>query len=426
MKETNFKHTDIGDIPHDWVLDTFDKVFTFIPNNTLPRDMLGKDGGVYDIHYGDILIKYGSILDAEKDDIPSIKKESCYKASHYVKNGDVIIADTAEDETVGKVCEVQNVCNKHIVSGLHTMWARPNDCVFAPKYLGYFMNGSIYHNQLLPFIQGIKVSSISKTAIKDTYIVIPPLAEQERIATALSDIDNLIAHLDLIIDKKKNIKQGAMQQLLTGKTRLHGFNDKWVTKKIKDIGELSGAGVDKLSLPDETPIRLVNYLDVFHRDHIYNDELNMWVTANERKLHNCNVVQGDVFFTPSSEMPYDIALSAVTMETMENVCYSYHIYRLRFKEKIDLNYKAYMFKSQSFYNQANTICEGSGKRYVISLAKFREMTVSYPPSLAEQQAIASTLTAMDNEIQALQTQREKYTLIKQGMMQQLLTGKIRI
>ena len=170
----------------------------------------------------------------------------------------------------------------------------------------------------------------------------------------------------------------------------------------------------------------MNYLDVFHRDFIYNRELDFWTTANESKTLQCNVLKGDVFFTPSSEMPYDIALSAVAMEDMENVCYSYHIYRLRFKEDVDLKYKAYMFKTQAFYDQANTTCEGSGKRYVISLSKFREMKVRYPSDIKEQSAIASILSTMDDEIANLETKRDKYIAIKQGMMQQLLTGKIRL
>lgn len=125
-------------------------------------------------------------------------------------------------------------------------------------------------------------------------------------------------------------------------------------------------------------------------------------------------------------MPYDIALSAVAMENMRDVCYSYHIYRLRFNIDIDLMYKAYMFKSDEFYSQANQICEGSGKRYVISLTKFREMTVKYPSTKEEQFAISSVLTVMDDELISLENKRSKYIAIKQGMMQQLLTGKIRL
>ena len=224
----------------------------------------------------------------------------------------------------------------------------------------------------------------------------------------------------------KHTKEGAMQQLLTGKTRLPGFCGEWVEKKVGELGILTGAGVDKLSIDSEKPVRLVNYLDVMHRDFIYDHDLNFWVTANDKKIEKCNVIQGDVFFTPSSEMPYDIALSAVAMENIPGACYSYHIYRLRFTEEIDLKFKAYMFKTNSFYKQASTLCEGSGKRYVISMPKFRSMVVRYPKDIEEQRAIANILSEMDEEIHVLEEERDKYALIKQGMMQELLTGKTRL
>ena len=232
--------------------------------------------------------------------------------------------------------------------------------------------------------------------------------------------------MGVLIEKKKAIKQGTMQDLLTAKRRLKGCTGKWIEKTIEELGILTGAGVDKKSSEDETPIRLVNYLDVFKRDYIFQKELDFWVTANEGKKHQCNVLKGDIFFTPSSEMPYDIALSALAMEDMPNVCYSYHIYRLRLNEDIDFLYRAYMFKSDSFYSQANQTCEGSGKRYVISLSKFKQMTVTYPSSKKEQRAIANVLSSMDTEITNLEQKRDKYIAIKQGMMQNLLTGKIRL
>lgn len=216
MKETKFKDTEIGKIPEEWSICNFGDIFTFFSNNTLSRDMLGERGDMHNVHYGDVLIKYGSTLDVEKESIPSIKEEYCYKSTNKIEDGDVIIADTAEDETVGKACEILNVGSKYIVSGLHTIWVRPKGNLFAAKYLGYAMNGATYHNQLLPLIQGTKVSSISKAAIKDTCIIVPPINEQHSIASALTSINNLISSLGKLIEKKKNIKQGAMQQLLTG------------------------------------------------------------------------------------------------------------------------------------------------------------------------------------------------------------------
>ena len=263
MKETKFKDTEVGRIPEDWQLDRLKENFEFKANNTLSRDALSESGVIQDVHYGDVLIKYGSHLDVNKDSVPYIS-DSGFKASLFISDGDVIIADTAEDETVGKATEVINIGGNKLVSGLHTMWLHPiKQEEYALGYLGYAFNASIYHNQLLPLMQGTKVTSISKSAIKDTYIVHPSKSEQSRIATALSTIDNLISELGKLIEKKRAIKQGAMRQLLTGKKRLKGFNEPWVEYEIRNICEVKrGVRVVKnqLNIEGKFPVFQKMYL----------------------------------------------------------------------------------------------------------------------------------------------------------------------
>lgn len=239
MKETRFKQTEIGLIPEDWEIRKLGSIFKFIPNNTISRDNLVNQGTVMNVHYGDILIKYGSILDIKNNDIPFINDSiiSNSKFNEFAKDGDILIADTAEDEMVCKATELYNIENRKLVSGLHTMWIRPI-IEFKPKYLGYFFNSTFYHNQILPLIQGTKVCSVSKGAIKDTYVSIPLENEQNKIASALTSIDNLLLSLDKLIEKKKLIKQGAMQELLTGKKRLPGFAGEWIEKRLGEIGEI--------------------------------------------------------------------------------------------------------------------------------------------------------------------------------------------
>lgn len=278
----------------------------------------------------------------------------------------------------------------------------------------------LFQNTFISLASGSTFLEISAKKMANIKIPVPPtLEEQEAIATTLSDMDNLTSNLDELIQKKKAIKQWAMQELLSPK-------EWWIEMKIWELWSLTGAWVDKKIDRDETPVRLVNFVDVFHKDFLYNSQLNFWVTTNNNKLEQCNVKAGDVFFTPSSEMPYDIALSAVAMEDMDKVCYSYHVYRLRFYNDVDLRFKTYMFKTKHFYEQANTMCEWSGKRYVISLTKFRELKVFIPPTLEEQQEIATILSDMDAEIQQLEEKKAKYEQLKQWAMQQLLTGKIRL
>lgn len=295
-----------------------------------------------------------------------------------------------------------------------------------PVYVFYWTRSKNFKEQLDQVKMNQAQPSLRVPWLLNFYLNIPRPEEQTTIATVLSDTDALIEALDKLISKKRNIKQATMQQLLTGKRRLPGFSGEWEVKKLGEIGEITGAGIDKKSKSDETPVRLVNYLDVFHKDFIYSKDLNHWVTAPISQSQRCAVKKGDIFFTPSSEMRYDIGISAVAMEDIPDAGYSYHVDRLRLFDDWDLAFRAYIFKTKNFLDQAETICEGSGKRYVISLTKFREMTVEYPVDKSEQTAIATVLSDMDTEIESLEQKRDKYTMLKQGMMQQLLTGRIRL
>ncbi|NLM62863.1 MAG: restriction endonuclease subunit S [Mollicutes bacterium] len=293
-------------------------------------------------------------------------------------------------------------------------------------YLVYYLNQSKLKEIILIKAGTSTIPDLNHNDFYSIPIVLPKLSEQKAIVEALSDIDNLITSLEKLIDKKQKIKQGTMQQLLTGKKRLPGFTGEWEVKKLGDLGEISAAGVDKKINPNEMKVRLLNFLDVYHKDFIYSKDLWHEVTSPKTKLERCAIRKGDVFFTPSSEMRNDIAFTAVSMEDINDAVYSYHVVRFRFREKWDLKFKSYIFKTRFFFNQAETFCEGSGKRYVISLKKFRELEIYYPIDLKEQQAIANILYDMDSEIEALEKKLEKYKAIKQGMMQELLTGRIRL
>ena len=178
-----------------WEQRKFDEVFDCtVPNNTLSRAELSYDEGtVLNVHYGDVLIKYGSVLDVQKDDIPRIPyrcREDFNGA--LLQDGDVIIADTAEDETTGKACEIGNLQGRAIVSGLHTMVCRPRHRM-ALGYLGHYLNSNAYHHQLLPLMQGIKVLSLSRSNIQKTSVSYPTVEkEQQLIANYFSQLDNLI------------------------------------------------------------------------------------------------------------------------------------------------------------------------------------------------------------------------------------------
>ena len=178
-----------------WEQRKFGEVFDCtVPNNTLSRAELSYDEGtVLNVHYGDVLIKYGSVLDVQKDDIPRIPHR-CIEDFNgaLLQDGDVIIADTAEDETTGKACEIGNLQGSTIVSGLHTIVCRPRNRM-ALGYLGYYLNSNAYHHQLLPLMQGIKVLSLSRSNIQKTSVSYPSaMKEQQLIASYFSQLDHLI------------------------------------------------------------------------------------------------------------------------------------------------------------------------------------------------------------------------------------------
>lgn len=205
----------------EWQSYVFGYLFDFIPNNAFTRAQMDVSGRVKNIHYGDILTKYGAYISADSKDIPYIAKEidlSRFSEKCYLQSGDLVIADTAEDETVGKALEVINV-ECPVLAGQHTLLCRPK-VRFAEKFLGYYLNAACYHDQMLPYIVGTKVSSVSKASIAQTKLVVPKYEEQQAISSILADMDDEITELEQKLAKYRQVKQGMMQQLLTGKIRL--------------------------------------------------------------------------------------------------------------------------------------------------------------------------------------------------------------
>ena len=234
------KKTEIGMIPEDWDVKRFSDTFRILNNNTYSRAELNYASGQFrNIHYGDVLILFPEVLDCTREDVPYINDGVRISSSAQpLQDGDVVMADTAEDETAGKVTEVTNTSDKPVMAGLHTIPFRVKSGEFVPKWLGYYMNSHLYHDQLLPYIHGTKVSSVSKGSLGDTVIIIPKTFEQEKIVNALSDVDALIEKLKKLIRKKKDIRRGTTQMLVTGKKRLDGFDGEWVKINLSKNSKL--------------------------------------------------------------------------------------------------------------------------------------------------------------------------------------------
>lgn len=406
---------------NDWNMTLIGDVFEFKNGLNKGKEFFGF--GTPIINYTDVYknrsLNKSDIKGKVSLDTDEIKR---FEAKQY----DVFFTRTSETpDEVGMSSVLLEDIECCVFSGF-VLRARPKNQTLLPRYCKYCFStpdirskiilGCTYTTRALT--NGKQLSAIS--------IPVPPISEQERIAETLSDVDDLISSLEKLIVKKKAVKQCAMQELLTRKKRLASFDDNWETLSLAEIGAITGSGVDKKILPDEQPITLLNYTNVYHQVSISRKDLNHQVTASAEKIKNCSVLRGDVFLTPTSETPEEIATSAVASEDMLDVVYSYHVVRLRPNTCYNGAFINYALSTPMFREQAVQFAEGSGIRYVITLKKFKEMQLCIPTDKSEQDAIVSILSDMDNEIDSLEQKLAKTRQIKHGMMQQLLTGKIRL
>lgn len=199
----------------EWKKVMFSETFEFLKNNSLSRAELSNEGDIVNVHYGDVLIKYGDLLNIQKEELTFIADNkignTLYNSCH-LQNGDIIIADAAEDNTVGKCSEIVNICNKRVVSGLHTIPCRPLNR-FAQGYLGHYINSESYHNQLLPLIQGSKISSISKKTLSQTIVLVPSIEEQKCIGNYFTSLDRQISLQSQRLEKLKQIKSACLDKM---------------------------------------------------------------------------------------------------------------------------------------------------------------------------------------------------------------------
>ena len=403
----------MAEFPRDWEVIPFCECFTIRKNNTCARTFMSDTtGSVRNVHYGDVLIKYGSVLSCDKESIPFLTPEGeKIAAQDYLQDGDVVIADTAEDETAGKVVEIQNVGDSKIVAGLHTVCCRPVEGRFASGWLGYWMNSPAYHKQLIPLMTGIKVLSVSKASFSKTYILAPSYEEQKQIAAAFIAVDKLIDNLARRIEKKRLMKQGVMQDLLTGKKRLPGFKGEWNACRLFNVAEFSSTTIPSSRV-----------------------DLN-WYIGTENMLPNCGGVERNTAAVPyvnvrefvagdilvSNIRPY---LKKIWLADKNGGCSTDVLVVRGNRTLITPTFLYCIMSSDRFFNYVMDNAIGTkmprGDKRVIMLYEI------FIPTLREQESIASILGNMDAEIAKLEAKRDKYINIKRGVMNDLLTGKVRI
>ena len=417
------KHTEIGDIPVDWELQTFDETFRVISNNTLSRENLNNRGGaVRNIHYGDILTKFPEVLDCSEDEIPFVNDLSLLSSStQLLQDGDVVIADTAEDETVGKVTEVQNLGDSKLVAGLHTIPCRVKKGDFAPGWLGYYMNSDLFHNQILPYITGIKVSSISKGAISETLILVPPFDEQEKIVQSLNKIQLLMTAETKVVNKIKLVKNGCLSKMFPQKDdtvpemRLPGFTEAWEQRKLPEFVSFFNGLTYTPDDVKETGTLVLRSSNVKNGEIV--DADNVYVNAKVATSEN--VQEGDIIVVVRNGSRALIGKHAQIKASMPNTVIGAFMSGMRSEHSSFVNalLDTSAFENEIAKNMGATINQITG--YMFSKMEFMI------PSGEEQQQIGEYFQSLDNLITLHQCKCDKYSNIKKGMMSDLLTGKIR-
>jgi type I restriction enzyme S subunit len=268
------------------------------------------------------------------------------------------------------------------------------------------------------------VPIVNKTQFADTLLPLPPtLAEQEAIAWALSDADAWIESLKQLIAKKRQIKQGAMQELLTGKRQLPGFSGKWETKLLGDVADVkTGPFGSALHEGDYkttgTPIITVEHLGEFGVEHV---NLPLVSDSDWQRLRAYTLELGDIVFSRVGSVDRNALIRPEEVGWL----FSGRLLRVRLKcKKVSSTFLSYQFHGESFINSVRNVAVGQTMA-CLNTQILKGILIRLP-SLDEQTAIATVLSDMDTEIESLELKLAKAREIKQGMMQELLTGRIRL
>lgn len=404
MIETNFKHTDIGVIPHDWEVKTLGDIGSIRMCKRIMKHQTSDTGDIPFYKIG----TFGKVADAY---ISQELYKEFRKKYNFPKKGDILLSAAG---TIGRTVVYDG--KPAYFQDSNIVWIENNKQFVINELLYYLYHrvNWITDTGTIPRIYNGNVGSI--------LIPLPPtLAEQEKIANALSKSDQLINDLGALIEKKKAIKQGTMQDLLTAKRRLKGFTGEWNSVKLGDMCYFGkGKGLKKEYLTDNGRYKCILYGEIFTKY----DSIIKSVVSRTNIEEGTYSQKGDVLM-PGSTTTLGIDLVKAVVINENDVLLGGDVIILRPKEnQISSEFLAYLI-SNIDRNKVADVTQGIT---IIHLHAKNMTDIAYliPPTLAEQNAIANILSSMDTEITNLKQKRDKYIAIKQGMMQNLLTGKIRL
>ena len=351
---------------------------------------MARNGGkIHNIHYGDILTKYSEIVSLENDELDYLTADGeAHAAKDYVLNGDIIIADTAEDEMVGKVVEVQDVGDSKVLAGLHTMFYRPPANLFVRGWLGYWMNSAAYHDQLIQYMTGTKVLSLSKASLAETVIQYPSKEEQCQIVSALESVQKQILSLQLLLSKYESIKKATVKKLMTPK-------EGWNKYKIEDLFDIQVGG--DLNLEHYSPNKTTTYCYEIVSNSLTNRGVYGYTSLPHYSADSITVTgRGNVGHAEYRKETFDAIIRIVILTPKDsNVC------------------------SRFISELINSTCpfqvESTGVPQLT--APQIASTEIHIPAVCEQKQAVETLDALENVIDMLMIQLAKVHKVKSSMLQ---------
>lgn len=403
-----------------WETKRLGETLRLLPTANNPRSELNEDGAVVYLHYGDIHAFTQPVLDCSRAELPRIE-ENRVRGVTRLHDGDLVMVDASEDLLgIGKSVEVRNVDGREIVAGLHTILCRSNtEERWARGFKAYVQFIPEFASGIRRIATGMSVYGISKKQLADITFPLPSCLEQRAIVAVLSDVDCFLESLDALIAKRKWIKKAAMQHLLSGKIRLPGFSGEWEARRIDAFARCTAGGTPSTTNPEYWggPIPWMS-----------SGELNKKVVHDvEGRITAKGLRESSAQLLPPRCVLIGLAGQGKTRGTVarNTVALSTNQSIAAVLPNASFVTEYLYFNLDARYLELRELSTGAGGRGGLNLAIIRSVLVPFPP-VAEQSAIAAVLLDLDAEITTLEQRRDKTQALKQGMMQQLLTGWTRL
>jgi len=417
MVKKGYKQTEIGVIPEDWEVKELDTISNVIDPHPSHRAPTIDKNGIPFLGIGD-LSENGEIIKSSFRKVNS-KILDEHKQRYNLDNNLIGLGRVA---SIGKVIRLKKNIGKFVLSPTLGII---DTKIINTNFLFYTLKSFYVKQQFINIMSGSTRSSVGMIVLRKLKIPIPPKQEQEKIAKVLSDTDELIENLKELIAKKEDIKKATMQQLLTGKKRLKGFSGEWVERKLGEVSKIYNglSGKKKEDFGDGNAF-YIPFLNVINNIKIdINNLEKVYIYENESQN---KVLKGDLVFNTSSETPYEVGMCALMDNEIEKVYLNSFCFGCRITDKsIYPLFLSYLTNSDIGRKIFSLLAQGA-TRYNLSKENFNNIKLFFPKDITEQKAIAKILSDMDEEIEALKEKLEKTEAIKQGMMQELLSGKIRL